>query len=57
MAISDEPDADGGIERPDAGTEDHAGTPDPGGGGCLKFGWGCLPVAALMLAAPVQFFL
>lgn len=25
---------------------------DPGRGGCLKLGWGCLPVAAFLLATP-----
>ena len=35
------------------GDGDANGRPDPGGGGCLTFGWGCLPVlAAAMLVAP-----
>jgi hypothetical protein len=28
------------------------GTPDPAKGGCMKFGWGCLPVVAFLLVAP-----
>ena len=28
--------------------------PDPGGGGCLKFGWGCLPVLAVVVATPAS---
>jgi hypothetical protein len=30
--------------------------PDPAQGGCMKLGWGCLPVIAVFLAAPVSFF-
>jgi hypothetical protein len=26
--------------------------PDPGGGGCMKYGWGCLPVVAVVAALP-----
>jgi hypothetical protein len=28
-------------------------TPDPAKGGCLKLGWGCLPVLAGLLLVPV----
>ena len=28
--------------------------PDAGRGGCLKFGWGCLPVLAVVLAMPAS---
>ena len=31
--------------------------PDPAKGGCLKFGWGCLPVVAFILAAPISHFI
>ena len=31
-------------------------TPDPARGGCLKFGWGCLPVLAGVAIIPVQLF-
>lgn len=29
-----------GLDRDD----DSAGRPDPAGGGCMRLGWGCLPV-------------
>jgi hypothetical protein len=29
--------------------------PDPAQGGCLKMGWGCLPVVALFLVSPTVF--
>jgi len=29
--------------------------PDPAQGGCLKMGWGCLPVVALLLLSPTIF--
>jgi hypothetical protein len=32
------------------------GEPDPGGGGCLKLGWGCLPVIALLALLPTYIF-
>lgn len=32
-------------------------TPDPAGGGCLKLGWGCLPVAAFWLCLPAGLLL
>ena len=44
MAIIDNPGPDEGIEVPSGGENDHAGTPDPKGGGCLRLGWGCLPI-------------
>lgn len=44
MAINENPGPDEGIEMPSGGEGDHAGTPDPRGGGCLRLGWGCLPV-------------
>jgi hypothetical protein len=34
-----------------------SGMPDPARGGCLKFGWGCLPVAvgAMLIPAGLYF--
>jgi hypothetical protein len=31
--------------------------PDPAQGGCLKLGWGCLPVVAFCLVAPASYFI
>jgi hypothetical protein len=31
-------------------------TPDPARGGCLKLGWGCLPVVAGLLLVPAGLF-
>jgi hypothetical protein len=42
-----------GREEPSAATDSHAGAPDPERGGCMRLGWGCLPligVAALLPA-------
>jgi hypothetical protein len=44
VAINEDAGPGEGIETPTGGESDHAGTPDPSGGGCLKLGWGCLPV-------------
>lgn len=53
MAINSEADPGDGIETPDSDAEDHAGRPDPAGGGCLRLGWGCLPVViGAMLIVP-----
>jgi hypothetical protein len=30
----------------------HPGEADPAGGGCLKYGWGCLPVVAALVLIP-----
>ena len=45
MAISDVGDG----KAPGA---EQVGRPDPGGGGCLRLGWGCLPVLAAVLMVP-----
>ena len=52
MAINENREASEGIETPSGGEGDHAGTPDPRGGGCLRLGWGCLPVLAGILLIP-----
>lgn len=44
MAINEHPGPDEGIEVPSGGEGDHAGAPNPSGGGCFSLGWGCLPV-------------
>jgi hypothetical protein len=31
--------------------------PDPARGGCLRFGWGCLPVVAAVMMLPAGFLL
>ena len=36
-----------------ANESDSSATPDPSRGGCLKFGWGCLPVMASLMLIPV----
>jgi len=33
-----------------------SGTPDPARGGCLKFGWGCLPVLLGVMLIPAGLF-
>lgn len=33
-----------------------SGTPDPARGGCLKFGWGCLPVLLGVMMIPAGLF-
>ncbi|QIK77768.1 hypothetical protein G7077_01400 [Sphingomonas piscis] len=56
MAISDEARPDEGIESPSGSEMDNTGEPDPVGGGCLKLGWGCLPlVAGIVIAVPTLF--
>ena len=35
---------------------DNVGRADPGDGGCLKFGWGCLPLVAAVLLLPPWLF-
>jgi len=42
---------DGPLNEPEGSS-----TPDPARGGCLKFGWGCLPVLAAVAIIPAQFF-
>ena len=39
--------ADSQKNEPAGGVE-----PDPAGGGCMKYGWGCLPVVAIVLMLP-----
>lgn len=46
-----DPGAGGTADQPES-----VGTPDPAGGGCMKLGWGCLPVVAAMLALPGYLF-
>ena len=53
VAINDQVGPDEGIETPSGGEADNTGEPDPAGGGCLKLGWGCLPlVAGVVIAVP-----
>lgn len=52
MAINEDAQAGEGIEEPAPGAGEHAGEPDPRGGGCLKLGWGCLPVLAGVMLLP-----
>ena len=52
MAINENPGPDEGIEEPGGGVNDHAGAPDPAGGGCFRLGWGCLPVLAGVMFLP-----
>jgi hypothetical protein len=49
------PDAD---SSPGAGANEASGsaTPDPARGGCLKFGWGCLPVLLGVMLIPAGLF-
>lgn len=44
MAINEQAGPGEGVETPSGGEGDTAGTPNPAGGGCLRLGWGCLPV-------------
>ena len=39
-----------------ASGDETVGTPDPQGGGCMKLGWGCLPVIAAVAALPGYLF-
>jgi hypothetical protein len=44
-----------GLDSPPRGHENEAagsGAADPGRGGCLKLGWGCLPVLAVAMLVP-----
>lgn len=34
------------------GGADSVGRADPDGGGCLKLGWGCLPLMAALMLLP-----
>ena len=52
MAINERPGPGEGIEEPGPDTSSSAGRADPEGGGCLKLGWGCLPVIAAVLLVP-----
>ena len=52
MAINDQAGPGEGIEMPEP-ESDSPGRPDPAGGGCLRLGWGCLPViVGAMLIVP-----
>jgi len=52
VAINENPGPGEGIEEPGGGVNDHAGAPDPAGGGCFRLGWGCLPVLAGVMILP-----
>lgn len=66
MAASDDPTRGTGADKmteagpkgyeapPGANANEPAGSgmPDPARGGCLKFGWGCLPVLAGLALLP-----
>ncbi len=41
---------------PGAQTDARPGEADPAGGGCLKYGWGCLPVVAGIALIPAGLF-
>ncbi len=57
MAINEETTVGGIVEPDDSDSERLDATPDPQRGGCLNFGWGCLPVlAGGMLIGPTLFF-
>ena len=48
-----------GLDAPPHAQDQEAsgsGTPDPAQGGCMKLGWGCLPVLAGAMLIPVQMF-
>lgn len=38
------------------GEPSNSGATDPARGGCLKFGWGCLPVLAAAMLIPAGLF-
>ena len=51
QTTAESPSLESGPEAMDNGTA--AGEPDPARGGCMRFGWGCLPVVAgLVIAVP-----
>jgi hypothetical protein len=42
-----------GLEEPGPSTtQGDAGAPDPERGGCMRLGWGCLPVIGLLTVLP-----
>ncbi len=48
-----------GLEAPPHaldGEPSGSGMPDPARGGCLKFGWGCLPVLLGLMLIPAGLF-
>ncbi|HEX8381550.1 MAG TPA: hypothetical protein VF619_13495 [Allosphingosinicella sp.] len=48
-----------GLEAPPHALDNEAGRsgmPDPARGGCLKFGWGCLPVLLGLMLIPAGLF-
>jgi hypothetical protein len=53
QAVDPDLDAPAGAQRNEA---DGSNEPDPAGGGCLRFGWGCLPVLAVIAALPIHLF-
>jgi hypothetical protein len=71
MAISDDPTRGTGpgktteAQAPGFDAPPHAqdnepsdsGPPDPARGGCLKLGWGCLPVVTALMLIPAGLFL
>jgi hypothetical protein len=50
------PDYDAASHAQDSEPSD-SNEPDPARGGCLRFGWGCLPVIAAVLMLPAGFLL
>jgi hypothetical protein len=48
VAISE----DDGLEEAGASTQSDAGAADPERGGCMRLGWGCLPMIALVALLP-----
>lgn len=52
MAISKED----GREEAGPTTQSDAGAPDPERGGCMRFGWGCLPMIAAIGLLPTFWF-
>ncbi|HVM37532.1 MAG TPA: hypothetical protein VM265_03995 [Sphingomicrobium sp.] len=48
MAISE----GDGREQADPSTRSDAGAADPERGGCMRLGWGCLPVMAVIALLP-----
>ena len=48
-----------GTEAPPGALDNESassGTPDPARGGCLKFGWGCLPLLAGVMLLPAGLY-
>ena len=50
MAINEQ---DGSEQETEETGGPSAGTPDPERGGCMRFGWGCLPLIAAVTVIPL----